>query len=81
MSRHIAKKSDDHFIAYGYDHPLQEYFYQEWGPAREENGEIKMVAWAGSRMTDMSRGEMLDKLTEFGAPETHMESVALDLPF
>ncbi len=76
MSRHIRKhhSKPKHVLIYGFDRPLQQYFWQEW-----KRGQAAPIA--ESPVTGSSRGDLLDKMVEYGiVAGTHMEALALNRP-
>ena len=68
-------------IAYGYDHPLSEYFIQVWDesiPDEEEDRDPLLSL--GSRTTGTGRDEMYGVMKAFGVPEEHLGRLILDVP-
>lgn len=61
-------------VAYGYDRPLQEYFWQEFD-AEEEN-----VGWSRSHLTGMELYLYLSR-NNIAVPEDHKTAMILDMPF
>jgi hypothetical protein len=76
-------------VAYGFDRPMQEYFLQVFDLNVPEAGnnndddddDVHCIVWEGNRMTGKSNSEMLELFELWGVPETHLQQVALDLPF
>ena len=67
-------------VAYGYDRPLTEYFIQVFD-TEIENEDDQMILWEGSRMTNLSNGEILELFVKYGAHEDHQYALLMDLPF
>lgn len=78
MSRHIIEKSDQ-VIAYGFDH-AEGYFFQlmEVDPKTKEVEQY--VIDESSLLTKMSNGKMLELMTKYKLPQSHIQKVAMDLP-
>ena len=69
MSRYETKR-DGQRVAYGFDPPLQQYFFQVYGKGG------MMIA------EENSRGKILGLLeTCENIPQKHIECLVLDLPF
>jgi hypothetical protein len=73
MSRFNANTTTAETFVYGWDHALG-YFYEIW--ENEDMKEEKCYLF-----NRLSRGEMLEKMVQYGAKKSHIEAVALDLPF
>ena len=78
MSRHVIEKSDQ-LIAYGFDH-AEGYFFQlmDVDPKTKEIEEF--VIDESSLLTKMSNGKMLELMTKYNLPQSHIQRVAMDLP-
>jgi hypothetical protein len=78
MSRY-TKQAIDKTLVYGWDHALG-YFYEEWitSDFKDEDG----TPFADRcSMFGMQKNEFVDKLHQYRVKESHMEAVALDVPF
>ena len=72
MSRHTKQLSNNETFAYGYDHPLQEYFFQYFDGAQNL---IREGAGASS--------VLLNEIESLGRkmfPMNHIMDIAMDLP-
>jgi hypothetical protein len=88
MSQHRIDIEGGHLI-YGFDPPLSEYFWQEWGvvPAdpddpedEEEYGVVNASMWEG----DVTASDLREKLIRAGVwekiPDKHRTLICGDLP-
>jgi hypothetical protein len=78
MSRYIKELENDNYIAYGFDNSLG-YFFDLYG-APDEEGERNCLIEESSALTGMGNGKMLELMSVFKLPESHIELVAMDLP-
>lgn len=76
MSRYTKKLDSGNTIVYGWDHALG-YFYDVW-----ENYGTKEEKCIKERCSlfGMSKGELLDAISEIKANPDFMQALALDLP-
>jgi hypothetical protein len=72
MSRHIKELSNNMTFAYGFDRPLQEYFFQYM----DVNGEI-IREGAGASSVLLTE---IESLGQKMFPMNHIMDVAMDLP-
>lgn len=90
MSRYTFKQKDNpnNIVAYGYDFPLSGYFVDVI--AIQKNGHEKYICEHGTNLNlsgldsknIRSRGQIIELLKEFGCNnESHLQQIALDLPF
>jgi hypothetical protein len=86
MSRY---QTEDGQYAWGYDEPLQEYFYQKFDLTSEEEEWIFSIGTGicekqhpdYPEKLHWSRGELLELMDKDGiVPEYHRKLIALDLP-
>ena len=87
MSRHIIQLADNKEMAYGHDHAMG-YFFDIFDNSKDIDNEHEAhVAGAdslfGFKDTNKSfgNGDMMEVLKANGAPEAHINAVALDLTF
>lgn len=78
MSRHVIEKSDQ-AIAYGFDH-AEGYFFQLMEIDPKTNEIEQFIIDESSLMTKMSNGKMLELMTKYNLPYSHIQRVAMDLP-
>jgi len=78
MSKHVIEKSDQ-VITYGFDH-AEGYFFQLMEVDPKTNEVEKYVIDESSLLTKMSNGRMLELMTEYNLPKSHIQKVAMDLP-
>jgi len=91
MSRHKIQLGNDLEFIYGYDHPLQSYFWQLYGPVLKaisgrdsedpENGlSFGLIEESPLRI---NKTALYEKMAEIGIkrfPEEHVSDVVMDLP-
>lgn len=78
MSRY-TKEQDDFEIAYGFDNATG-YFFQVFG-LPDDDGEDNLIIDECSLFTNMSKGRMIELMTEYNVDKNHIDKVAMDLPF
>ena len=78
MSKHVIEKSDQ-VITYGFDH-AEGYFFQLMEVDPKTNEVKQYVIDESSLLTKMSNGRMLELMTEYNLPKSHIQKVAMDLP-
>ena len=76
MSKHVIEKSDQ-VITYGFDH-AEGYFFQLMEVDPKTNEVEKYVIDESSLLTKMSNGRMLELMTEYNLPKSHIQKVAMD---
>ena len=76
MSRYVIEKEDGSEIAYGFDHALG-FFVQLF--EYDKDGRVNVTI--DMDRLNSSRGDVLEKCTELGVPDEHLERISLDLPF
>ncbi len=74
MSRHI----EDLVVAYGFDH-AEGYYFQLYKINSDDEVE-QFIIDESSLLTKMSNARMLDLMTKYKLPESHIQKVAMDLP-
>jgi hypothetical protein len=79
MSRFSIKKGDLE-LTYGFDHALG-YFYDIVDLSKDEDSKEYLLAEKSYFINKMTRSEFSEVLSEWGAREDHLMSIALDLPF
>ena len=78
MSRHVIEKSDQ-AIAYGFDN-AEGYFFQLMEIDPKTNEVEQFIIDESTLMTKMSNGKMLELMTKYNLPYSHIQRVAMDLP-
>lgn len=95
MSRYTAELPSGRVIAWGYDRPLSEYFFQEYygkDDNREDpDDEVRFSISSHTTLTphpdhpgqmDWSNGEILELMENYPQiPEEHKMALTMDLPF
>jgi len=77
MSRYTKKNENIEFV-YGYDHALG-YFYEVWDTNLDpDDGPLEDKCVMFNRLT---RNDLIKKMEDHKANKSHIEMVALDLPF
>ena len=82
MSRFIEDKSN-FTIAYGFDPPLQEYFFQVFDNSKDEDEHLVLDRSTNHMVIGkrLSRGRILELMEQYGVgTEEHKQKIALDLP-
>ena len=81
MSRYIKKLENGKTVAYGFDN-VTGYFLQVFDVEDEVNpdDEPYLIIDECSTFTKMSNGKMLELMSLYELPESHIEAVAMDLP-
>ena len=77
MSRYIKKIGKEKDVVYGFD-KAEGYFFQLFIGVEEDE---RIPIDESSLFTKMSNAKMMGLMQEYGVSETHISSVALDLPF
>ena len=77
MSRYVKNLGEGKDVAYGFDH-VTGYFFQVFDT--DEDGEDILLVDECSLFTKVSKGRLIELMKEYGADETHIANVALDLP-
>jgi hypothetical protein len=80
MSRFTIKLEEQKEFVYGFDHALG-YFYEVWDNSLGEEESECLVEDKSYFLDRLSKSEMLETMTKYGARKSHIEKVALDLPF
>jgi len=78
MSRHVIEKSDQ-AIAYGFDN-AEGYFFQLMEIDPKTNEVEQFIIDESTLMTKMSNGKMLELMTKYNLPYSHIQKVVMDLP-
>ncbi len=78
MSRHVIEKSDQ-AIAYGFDN-AEGYFFQLMEIDPKTNEVEQFIIDESTLITKMSNGKMLELMTKYNLPYSHIQRVAMDLP-
>ena len=77
MSRYIKKIGREKDVVYGFD-KAEGYFFQLFVGVEDDE---RIPINESSLFTKMSNAKMVELMQEYGVSETHISSVALDLPF
>jgi hypothetical protein len=80
MSRYIVKLEGQKEFIYGWDHALG-YFYELWDNSISDEEELCILFEKSSVFDNMTKVEMLEQMEKYGVEESHIELVAVDLPF
>ncbi len=78
MSKYVKQLDNGKHIAYGFDIALG-YFIDVFD-VPDEDGEEHLLLEESSLLTKMSNGKMIELMSLYNLPESHIEQVALDLP-
>jgi hypothetical protein len=80
MSRYTKKLDNGKEVAYGWDHATG-YFFQVFDVEDEDNKEDEyLLINECSMFTKMGNGKMIELMSVYELPESHIERVAMDLP-
>ena len=66
-------------IAYGYDNPCKEYFFQIYD--LNEGDQEEPILWEGTRMTEFDRDKLYYILKIMGVPDEHLKNIPFNEPF
>ena len=80
MSRFSVKLQNNKEFIYGFDHALG-YFYEIWVYNLSKNPDHCLVEDKSRFFDKLSKNDMTGTMSKFGAHPSHIELVALDLPF
>lgn len=78
MSRYVKQLDNGKHIAYGYNIALG-YFIDVFD-VPDEDGEEHLLLKESSVLTKMGNGKMIELMSLYNLPESHIEQVASDLP-
>jgi hypothetical protein len=78
MSRY-TKQALDKTLVYGWDHALG-YFYEEWITESMDNEDATPFTDRCS-MFGLNKSDFVDKLHQYRVKDSHLQAVALDVPF
>jgi len=78
MSRYVKQLDNGKHIAYGFDIALG-YFIDVFD-VPDEDGEERLLLEESSVLTKMGNGKMIELMSLYNLPESHIEQVASDLP-
>jgi hypothetical protein len=78
MSKYVKQLDNGKHIAYGFDIALG-YFIDVFD-VPDEDGEEHLLLEESSLLTKMSNGKMIELMSLYNLPESHIEQVASDLP-
>lgn len=78
MSRYVKQLDNGKHIAYGFDIALG-YFIDVYD-VPDEDGKEHLLLEESSLLTKMGNGKMIELMSLYNLPESHIEQVALDLP-
>lgn len=79
MSRYSKKLDSGKEVVYGWDHATG-YFFQVFDvPDEDVEDDEYLLINECSMFTSMSNGKMIELMTVYGLPESHIERVAMDL--
>ena len=79
MSRYSKTLDNGKEIAYGWDH-VTGYFFQVFDVLDDNDEDEHLLINECSTFTKMSNGKMLELMSVYNLPESHIERVAMDLP-
>ena len=79
MSRYSKTLDNGKEIAYGWDH-VTGYFFQVFDVLEDHDEDEHLLINECSTFTKMSNGKMLELMSVYNLPESHIERVAMDLP-
>jgi hypothetical protein len=80
MSRYVVDLGEDKEFVYGWDHALG-YFYELWDNSLGEEDYERVVEDKSYALSKLGRGEMMEKMEQYGANRDHILMMAADLPF
>ncbi len=78
MSKYVKQLDNGKHIAYGFDIALG-YFIDVFD-VPDEDGKEHLLLEESSLLTKMGNGKMIELMSLYNLPESHIEQVALDLP-
>lgn len=78
MSKYVKQLDNGKHIAYGFDIALG-YFIDVFD-VPDEDGEEHLLIEESSVLTKMGNGKMIELMSLYNLPESHIEQVASDLP-
>jgi len=83
MSRYTLALSEAPRITlhYGFDRPLNAFFYQVTDERQGDDGEDGLVKDECGLLTSMPSSELADVLVNANAPVEHIAAVMLNMPF
>ena len=91
MSRYSFDAGDGLTVEYGFDRvPRPGYFFSVERQVEKPEGTVNEIVEAGDTRSSMivspkekhmNRSEIVDRLADLGAPEEHIEKMAMDLQF
>ena len=80
MSRYVVDLGEDKEFVYGWDHALG-YLYELWDNSLGEEDYERVVEDKSYALSKLGRGEMMEKMEQYGANRDHILMMAADLPF
>ena len=78
MSKYVKQLDNGKHIVYGFDVALG-YFIDVYD-VPDEDGEEHLLLEESSVLTKMGNGKMIELMSLYNLPESHIEQVASDLP-
>lgn len=81
MSRHVHKTEAGLEVAFGYDHPLSEYFIEVFDPMNDDKKILEKSTNSLFPENRISRGDFLELLKTYDvATEEQLMNIAADIP-
>ena len=80
MSRYTKKLKENMEFVYGFDHALG-MFYEVWDYKKGDEDHECVVEDKSTFLNRLTKSQMLEVMEKYGADKSHIEMVALDLPF
>ena len=82
MSRYTKEIEGGRVVAWGFDHALG-YFLDVADAPDPDNPleDLPILVEESSLFSKMSNGKMIELMRVYQLPESHLESVAMDVPF
>lgn len=81
MSRYVKRISHDEELAWGFDHAVGYYMQLFDSRKQSEENDEGIVFDKDQMFSKMSNSEFLELLKKYNCPDTHIQCVAMDLPF
>ena len=78
MSRYVKQLDNGKHVAYGFDVALG-YFIDVFD-VPDDDGEERLLLEESSVLSKMGNGKMIELMSLYNLPESHIEQVASDLP-
>jgi hypothetical protein len=78
MSKYVKQLDNGKHVAYGFDVALG--YFIDVVDVPDEEGEEQYLLEESSLLTKMGNGKMIELMSLYNLPESHIEQVASDLP-